>query len=311
MPRTRRVVIDTDGGVDDAAALWFALTEPTLEVVAITTVAGNVDVDTATANALRVVHAAGADVPVARGSSTSFGPPANLPPGPRLHGADGLGDTDRAPAPRRAVTQLATDLLRQVVRASPGAISVATIGPLTNLARVISDDPEWVSLVAEVVVMGGAIGPDAAGAPEIETNIGLDPLAAHEVIAAPWPRSPLLVGLDVTRHATLTDTEFDLLAARHTGAAQFLDEPLRHYRRFASRHSRPGECPCHDLLAVMALADPDVIVESTAVPLIVDTDRGARFGATVIASDTSQRHWRVARRADVDRFRARFRALVS
>ena len=324
-PARRPVIVDTDGGVDDAVALWWALTDPSLDVVAVTTVWGNVPVDVATKSVLRVVEATGrGDVPVAVGAGAPFGPAPELRPATFIHGDDGLGNTHRPEPDLRPVSEPAVDLLRRVVAERPGDVAVITLGPVTNVARAIEGDPTFASSVAELVVMGGSTRFGGNALPAGEANIAHDPEAAQVMVGAPWTSPPLLVGLDVTMQATLTQDEFALLARRVNAAGAFLDDPLRFYRIFGSSLSVP-ECPCHDLLAVLAFSEPDVILDAPALPMAIDVAGGAAWGATVVdfrapkfaAVDGSEQPahegfhpWRIALDVDVERFRRRFRELV-
>jgi purine nucleosidase len=148
-------------------------------------------------------------------------------------------------------------------------------------------------------------------------------VAAAAVVAAGWSTPPLLVGLDVTHDATLTEREFALLAERRTPAAEYLDEPLQFYRRFGSTFTLP-DCPCHDLAATIAAADPDLVHDAPLVPLAVQSTPGPAWGATVadlrtllfarVEGSAQEAHdgftpWRVGLGIDVDRFRAAVRAL--
>lgn len=320
----RPVVIDTDGGVDDAVALWWALTDPTIDVRAITIVWGNVDVDVATAAVLRVVHAAGRpDVPVAVGESGPIAKAPDLRPATFIHGGDGLGNAAGTPAPLAAVDEPAAALLARLVHDEPGAISLVTLGPLSNIGRLLRADPAFAPDVAELVVMGGATAGGGNALPAGEANVAHDPEAAQVTVVAPWRTPPLLVGLDVTRVATLTDAEFALLAEHRNDAAAFLDAPLRFYRHFGSTLTAP-DTPCHDLLAVLAWATPGIITDAPVLPIAVDTAGGAAWGATVVdfrapafaalegaeqATPDGFAPWRVGLGVDVARFRASVRAL--
>ena len=232
------VVIDTDPGVDDAVALWWALTSPALDVVALTTVHGNVDVDLAAANALRIVHAAGRpDVPVAVGEAAAIGP-APVTAFPRwIHGQDGLGDVDLPPAPLAPVAEPAVDLLRRVVDERPGEVAVVTLGPLSNVARVLAADPTWASRVGRLVVMAGSAAVGGNATPAAEANVAHDPDALAAVLAADWPEPPLLIGLDATHEATLGPGELALCTERRTPAAAFCDGPAA----VLQRRGRPPE----------------------------------------------------------------------
>ena len=108
-----------------------------------------------------------------------------------------------------------------------------------------------------------------------------DELGVATVVAGAWKTPPLMVGLDVTHAATLTDSEFALLGEHRSPAATFLDAPLRFYRRFGSTFTG-NECPCHDLLAAMAVAEPSLLTRAPELPLAIDTAQGPAWGATVV-----------------------------
>jgi purine nucleosidase len=278
----RPVVIDTDGGVDDAAALWWAVTDPSLDVRAISIVWGNVDVDIARGSVLTVLEAAGRlDIPVALGLAVPDGPVPPLRRATFIHGDDGLGNTGRPvpdvpPHPLDGPTLLAETILEH-----PGAVELITLGPLTNVAAALAAHPELAAATRRITIMGGVIGGHGNAMPTGEANIAHDPGAARAVLTAPWAEPPLLVGLDVTHRATLTDEEFALLAEHRTAAAAFLDEPLRFYRTAGDAFTRP-DCPCHDLLAVLAVACPDVITDAPVLPVAVDCGEGPAWGSTIV-----------------------------
>lgn len=322
---SRPVIIDTDGGVDDAVALWWALTDPELDVVAVTVVWGNVDVDIAVASVLRVAHAAGrADVPVAAGARGPLLPAPDLRPANFIHGDDGLGNAAGPEAPGRAVDEPAVDMLARLVRERPGELSVVTLGPLTNIGIALHEHADFAGNVAELLVMGGSARRGGNALPWGEANIAHDPIAAQRAVLAPWLRPPLLVGLDVTLVATLRPDEFELMAEHRNAAATFLDAPLRFYREFGSTFTAP-DTPCHDLLTVLALSDPAIITDAPVLPLAVDCGGDAAWGTTVVdfrapffaALEGSMQSaadgfgpWRIALGVDVDRFRACVRKLL-
>lgn len=319
-----RVVVDTDGGIDDAAALWYLLTHPQVDVVAVTVVHGNVALDVAGASVCRVLAAAGRpDVPVALGAADAMGPSPDMRPATFIHGDDGLGNTDRPRAAFGPVATAAGELLHDVVLDSPGALTLLTLGPLTNIGLAVGADPDWAGAVGRVVVMGGAARGPGNAQPFAEANIAHDPVAAAAVVDAGWAAPGLLVGLDVTNRATLTAAEFDLLAEQRNAAAAFMDAPHRFYRTFGGTFSPPGETPCHDLAAAMALVDA-TLVEAPLLPVAVDTTGGPAWGATVAdlrqpfferadpgatQSGGDHRRWHVALEVDIARFRAEVRRL--
>lgn len=323
---TTPVIIDTDGGVDDAAALWWAVTDPRLDVIAVTVVWGNVPVEAATLSVARVLDAAGRpDIPIAVGVDRPIGPAPALRPADFIHGEDGLGNTTAGlpPPSIRPAGEPAAALLGRLCGAQPGQITLVTLGPLSNIGQLLRDDPGFASRVGRLVVMGGSARAGGNALPNGEANVAHDPEAAALVGTADWTAPPLLVGLDVTMVATLTDDHFALLAEHRNAAATFLDRPLQFYRRFGSTLTRTT-CPCHDLLAVMAASDEAVITDAPLLPMAVDTSGGPSWGATVVdfrqpafdalAGAAQERPagfhpWRIALEADVERFRAQAASL--
>jgi purine nucleosidase len=214
MPRT--FLIDTDVASDDAVALIMALRAPDINVVAITTVAGNVEVEQATRNALYTVELCGASVPVFSGaekplrrvhqSATWF------------HGHDGLGDHGY-PAPRQKPETLpAVDAIIKTIENNPGII-VVTLGPLTNLALALTRKPELVAQIGRCVVMGGAPCCEGNVTPAAEYNIWVDPEAARIVMLSGLPVE--MVGWQTCRGEAVLDEaniahvlEFDNPVAR-------------------------------------------------------------------------------------------------
>lgn len=271
-----RVLIDSDGGIDDAVALWWAVTNPAIDVVGITTVWGNVDVELATANVLRVLEAAGrSDIPVAVGAGRAVGPGPITRPADFVHGTDGLGNTGRPPATAGNLVDL------EALWSGPGstADTLISLGPLSTVADGLRRGliaPEQLRLVT----MGGAFVSPGNALPVSEANIAHDPSAASEVLQAGWSDAPLLVGLDVSHRATFHSAETALVEARGNDAASWLADPLAFYRAGGSGFVPEGESPCHDLLATMAAVLPD-LVSATLLPVAVQCDPGPAWGMTV------------------------------
>ena len=315
----RPLLVDTDGGVDDAAALWWLLGRHDVDVVAVTVVHGNVSVDVAAANVGRILDARDRrDVPIAVGADAPYGPAPTLRPADFIHGTDGLGNTFRPDPTARPVTTSAREQIVQSAQEHEGRLELLTLGPLTNVAHALDDDPRLADRVAAITVMGGAIQTSGNALPAGEANIAHDPEAARRVVSIEWTAATL-VGLDVTHRATFTDAQFALLDRRLTDAARFLAEPLAFYRRVADTFCTPGECPCHDLLAAMVAVRPD-LVDGPTVPLAVETGGGPAWGATIAdmrqpffaragaesvqASPDGFTPWRCAMTVDAEAFRA-------
>ena len=316
-----RVLIDSDGGIDDAVALWWAVTNPTIEVVGVTTVWGNVDIDLATANIFRVLEAAGrSDIPVAVGTRQAIGPAPMTRPADFVHGTDGLGNTGRAPAERATMIDI------EQIWTGPAATAdtLITLGPLSTVATGLRSgaiNPRNLRLVT----MGGTFAAPGNALPVSEANIAHDPTAAAEVLGAQWAEPPLLVGLDVSHRATFHTAETALVEARGNDAAKWLADPLAFYRAGGSGFVPEGESPCHDLLATMAAVLTD-LVSAPTLPVAVQCDPGPAWGMTVadrrglvrrvdpnaIAHQGTPEGFaavRVGLDVDVERFRSEVRAL--
>ncbi len=279
------VVIDTDAGIDDAVGLWWALTDPRIEVRGITTVHGNVALDQAVANIAVVLAATGrTDVIVGVGAAEPFGHTPRLPRATFIHGLDGLGDCGLVPpgpaadVPRTLGVTVTT--AESVFNTCADDATLVTLGPLSTVATVLRNDLLLAARFRRLVVMGGAFASPGNAYPVAEANIINDPEAAQFVLGAGWKMPPLLVGLDVTQEATLTSSEVSLLAEQRNPAAAFCDGPLKTYARFGGMFCDPGEFPCHDLLATMAAAVED-LVTGPVLPVSVQTNPGPAWGMTV------------------------------
>lgn len=181
----RIFVIDTDTASDDAVALMMALRAPDVTVTAITTVAGNVNVEQATRNALTVVERCGVDVPVYQGLAKPLFRAAR--DATFFHGQDGMGDMN-LPAPQRQPEQEhAVDTLIRVIAAHAGTVTLVTLGPLSNVAAALLKAPELAQQVQQCYVMGGAANTIGNITPAAEYNIYCDPEAAQIVFQSGMP----------------------------------------------------------------------------------------------------------------------------
>jgi purine nucleosidase len=251
-----KIVIDCDPGYDDALALLVALASPALEVLAVTTVAGNQTLEKVTRNALRLVSFAGRpDLTVAAGASAPLRRP--LVTAEDVHGPDGLDgprlpEVDLSPDERSAVEVLAQTLRDH----EPGSVTLVPIGPLTNLARLVQEHPELVGAVKEVVLMGGStrFGNTSAVA---EFNIYVDPEAASVVFGAGWPIT--MVGLDVTSLATVTPDVDGRLRAIGTPTTTWVADMLAAVADRRRERGAAGPPAVHDVCAVACVIDPSIM----------------------------------------------------
>ena len=199
----RPITIDTDTGVDDALAIILALKSSELSVEAITTVAGNVEVEKCTRNCLLLLDILQpTQVPiVAQGAKKPL--MKELVTAPEVHGEDGLGNvTSSYPPPRhRAVSENAVQVILDIVRKHPHELTIVALGPLTNLALAIEKDLKTMKKVREIIAMGGAFRVPGNTGPVAEFNMYVDPDAAQRVFQAGLPLT--LVPLDVTEQVVL------------------------------------------------------------------------------------------------------------
>ena len=255
------VIYDTDPGVDDAMALYYALAHPGIKLLGITTTFGNVTVQQATANALYLTQLAGRDVPVAQGASQPLVKHTEAPPD-FIHGADGLGNLpSRAATLRSADPRSAAQFIVDMARQHPGQITLVPVGPLTNLAAALALEPRLPQLIKQVVIMGGSIAEHGNVSPVAEANIWNDPHAADAVLTAGFKLT--MVGLDVTYQVLLPVSLFAKIATHHRHAAtDTLLHAVKFYAHFyASRfaHMRDFDgCYGHDVLALMCLTNPEL-----------------------------------------------------
>lgn len=296
-----KIIIDTDPGIDDAMAILLAFSDPRLAVVGLTTIFGNVTTSMATRNALRLVELAGRNVPVAEGADRPLVRPPH-PPADFVHGAEGFGDIPAARPKGRADPRPAARFIAEEAGAAPGEITLVAIGPLTNLALALQEDPALPDLVAGVVMMGGAVRVPGNVSPRGEANIWNDPHAAEKVLAAPW--KTMLVGLDVTMRVICSAGDFAGLAKAKPAAGGFLNDAVQFYFDFHRRSRNVDGCFMHDPTAIIALTDPDLF-GTEDIPLVVATE-GAEAGRTREVPESSRTPVEICFSVDAAAVRDRF-----
>jgi len=253
--KVRRIIIDTDPGIDDAMAIFLALRSPELKVEAITPVAGNVPLDLTLPNALRLLEIAKRrDIPVAAGASHPL--VRRLATAGHVHGVNGLAGVE-FPEPRiKPVHDTAPDLIRHIVREDPHEITIVAIGPLTNVALALRADPEIASMIPAIVIMGGSLS-GGNMTPAAEFNLYVDPEAARIVFDAGVPLT--MVGLDVTRKCKVSEEHIKQLEATKTAVSQAAGKILRATYERMRHGGEVTDIVMHDALAVASLIDHDVI----------------------------------------------------
>ncbi len=281
----KKVLFDTDIGIDDAMALLFLHYSPEVELKAIVSGFGNADIATTTRNALYMKELFGIDAPVYRGAGEPVGKRLGSGYPDFVHGSNGLGNIEIAEPTTQAEALPGPEAIVDVVKSNPHEISIVAVGRLTNLALALDLCPELPSLVKEVVVMGGTFGHNGHSgnvSPVAEANIAGDPQAADRVFTSGWPVA--IVGIDVT-HETIARKEFfELLRDTGDKAGDFVYRTSRFYLDFHEQVTGAYECPVHDSSAVAYLLNPSLYKTKTAA-VRVATD-GIAIGQT-IAGDPS------------------------
>ncbi|MDQ6418784.1 nucleoside hydrolase [Paenibacillus sp. LHD-117] len=210
MTQAKKMIIDADTGIDDALAILYALKSPGIKVEGITTGYGNISVEQATDNTLRILRLAGMayEVPVAQGAAKPL--KRGMPEfATHVHGRNGIGDAEIPPSNQRPLEEKADDFIIRKSLELEGELIVVTLGRLTNLAQAVLKDPGLCRRIKHAYVMGGAVGVPGNVTPASEANIWGDPEAADIVLASGIPVT--MVGLDVTLKTLLTGEHLDLL----------------------------------------------------------------------------------------------------
>ncbi|HUY61391.1 MAG TPA: nucleoside hydrolase [Candidatus Dormibacteraeota bacterium] len=276
MTGPRPVVLDCDPGHDDALAILLAHGSPAVELLAITTVAGNQTLDKTTLNARRVCTVAGIrDVPIAAGCAGPLVRP--LTTAAHIHGASGLDGADFDEPTVPLSERHAVDLIVETVLERPGEVTLVPTGPLTNIAMAVRREPRIVSRVREVVLMGGAFTRGNV-TPAAEFNIAVDPEAAAVVFEAGWPLT--MVGLDLTHQALATPAVLERIEAVGTAPARTMGQLLRFFGDAYRRAAGLASPPVHDPCAVARVIRPD-LVEVTDAFVAVETQGRWTSGMTV------------------------------
>ena len=272
---SRRVIIDTDPGIDDAMAILLALNSPELKVEALTVVPGNVEAWQGLENALKIVSLAGrCDLPVAGGAQHPLN--QKLITAQYWHGKNGLAGVELPASKCKADSRFGPDLIIELIHKYPREITLIPVGPLTNIALAVSKDPSIVPLVKDIVIMGGSIsGGNVDGA--AEANIYGDPEAASIVFNAGWIVT--MIGSDVGERTLITRTHLAQLQSLHGPESEFVSKLADFYLTRSEKSGYSGAA-MYDPLAVATVIDPTLV---TLKDMHVDVETKGEFtrGETV------------------------------
>jgi len=308
----RRVILDTDTGVDDALAILLAMRSPELHVEAVTGVCGNTPLDHCMRNIHITLEVLGTleDTEVARGEDRPL--VRELAFAGDIHGDDGLGDLTRLvdsdgvrvyPEPVQPVSPVhAVDLILERAGRHPGELTLVAVGPLTNVARAVMKDPDRMGRLREIIIMGGAFETGGNVSPVAEFNIHADPHAAQIVCDSGIPL--VFVPLDVTRQALLDKQMIDRYADGGSARATFVRDCTARYVDFHRRNRGVNGCFLHDPLAVAVAVREDLV---TTVPARVDVETAGDLTTGMTVADLRSNRWgepnaRVCTALDVQAF---------
>lgn len=271
------VILDCDPGHDDAVAILLAAADPRVDLLAVTTVAGNQTLDKCTLNARRVCTVAGiTGVPIAAGADRPLR--RALRDAGDIHGESGLDGPAFGPPTVGVREEPAVELMRHVLLTHPEPVTLVPTGPLTNIATLLDRSPEVREHIAEIVLMGGSTG-RGNRTPYAEFNILTDPEAAEVVFASGLDVT--MVGLNVTHQALVTPDVIERIRALGTRVADVCADLMTFFAETYERvYGLPGP-PLHDPMAVARVIDRS-LVSCVSAPVCVETAGTHTSGATVV-----------------------------
>ena len=286
MSGTRKVVLDTDPGIDDAMALLYLHACDNLELLGITTILGNASIENCTNNTLFLCEQFGITAPVYRGADRGMTgeQPKEYPD--FVHGLNGLADIEVTVAEKSAEDQDACTFLLETSNTNPGEITIIAVGRMTNIAMALDKDPTFANRVKEIIFMGGAANCEGNVTTWAEANIIGDPEAASIVFNSNIPL--VMVGLDVTLQTRMSQRFVNSLMPDHSPLRNLLQSINSVYASFYKTSQNWNEFPVHDSSAIAYAHDHDLFgTEHGRLSCILE---GAQRGRTVFAPGTLGYH---------------------
>lgn len=247
------IIVDCDPGHDDAIALMLVAASPELDLLAVTTVAGNTRLAQTTVNAIRVLDLLGLDVPVAAGADRPI--VRDLVVAEYVHGVTGMDGPHLAPPSREPETIPAVPFIARVLEEAPEPVTLVPVGPLTNIALLLASHPHLEEKIERIVLMGGSMGQGNV-TPSAEFNIYVDPEAAHRVFASGIDIT--MIGLDVTHQALLRPPDAARLS-RSGPVGRFVADLFGFFSAREPDSHGLGGAPIHDAAAIAHLVWPDLV----------------------------------------------------
>ena len=280
----RKIIIDTDPGIDDTMAIYLALNSNLLDVIGITTVYGNTSNTQGTENALRILEIAKReDIPVHTGASKPL-KTEYLGKGEIVHGKDGQGNSNLR-FPQKKVSNLtAIEFLKNKINEYPGEVTLVPIGPLTNIAQLLIENPTIDQKISEIVLMGGNALSQGNASPAAEANIRNDPEAANVVFNSNTLIT--MVGLDVTNEVFMDNSTINEITTSGSKETDHLKIILPHYVDFLSKFYNKKGMPIHDSSAIAYLINKNLF-KTINYPIVVETE-GISRGKTWMGTSKTE-----------------------
>lgn len=291
----RKIIIDTDPGIDDAAALTIALNNQELEVLMLSTVAGNVNLDYTTENAKKILDFFKKDTPLARGNSRPL--LREYEDASQFHGETGMNGYDFPKSERQVLPQHSAVAMKDMIMASQEKVTLVTIGPLTNAALLLSMYPEVKDKLEEIVIMGGStIGGNTNTAAEF--NIKVDPHAAQMVINSGLPIT--IFGLRVTTRALLSKADIEKISELGQ-SGEMLYSLFSHYR---GGDIYGSGLMMHDICTIAYLLKPEIFdYQKTQLEVALDGPAAGTTVADLYSRYTEEKNVKLAVDIDQQKFR--------
>ena len=264
----KKIIIDTDPGLDDSLAIFVALNSPELEVLGLTTIFGNAVTTTCTQNALRLLEIAErTNIPVAEGAhiplNGNFRGAATF-----VHGDNGQGNADLPLPTTKSLEIDAVAFLKETIETHPNEITLVPVGPLTNIANLLTQHPGVDKKIKEIVLMGGNAQTPGNATPTAEANILNDPEAADIVFSAQCEIT--MVGLDVTNNVFMSEEQVNTLGSFNNAKSKHINKINPFYFSFLKNFFEENGMPIHDSSAITYLVHPEYF-ETIQHPVKVET----------------------------------------